>query len=927
MTNRHLHIFILLFLLISSCVSPTILSNKEILLGDAASNRYEYEVAITHYQNFCRINAQSGLYRNFARESEVLRKMAYIYSMSGDFKKALGSLRVAAHVDSIQNDMLNLLNDIRGIGNCYLYMGDYKSGLSELNKCVYIGNQFESGLKQTHRLVAANVYLSLGNCYAILSQFDMSDFYLSKAVKVFQSENDKNGLMIALLKLGINKVDQCNYVKGIELIKQSIQLANELKLNTSEHLLALGNVCSANGNYEDALSYKRRSLVQADSAGNITQMIECNVSLGDLYTEVGDAKNALHYYNLANAIIEKNQIEKKDVSAMIATRKGDYSKSLEFYLGSGATYSNAITLMKIGMSYFEKKNYDSCLYYLAVSDKLIANNTKNDLKALLYTFKAASLIESGTDDHNMSILDSALQVNQNPDNEWKIRYYLGRLYEKDNLVDKAEKSYMKAIDIIEDLRGKIHSDELKSSFMDKRIEVYDRLIKLLNKQGKAEEGFNYAEKARNRAFLDMLARQKNSIIYSNVDSALALQDKLLRTKLIKLKEKINSYQEAVVNNNDTANHTRGMLQEELRVTNDDYENFLAKLRTNNSKFIQLVKPYVASANSVIAELGSNTVMFEYWLSSENIYIWSIDKSGVNLATVPLDKEKVGLLNNGLFYASKNSDKSPQYLNELYKLLIAPVKNSIKENCNLIIVPHGLLHFIPFQALMDDKGTFMAAHYFISYAPSASILQETRRSQQAKESSLLAMALGDISVNNMTPLPSTISEVKNIIPLFNKQVSRFENECTKDFFTSNAPDFSYIHLATHGIYDSKSPFSSYILFSNTAENDGKLKVSDIFGLRLNANLVTLSACQTGLGDISNSDEFVGLSRAFIYAGTSAIVVSLWSVADYPTSKLMAYFYEYLKTNPANIALTLAQRKLMVDYKAPYYWAPFVLIGSI
>ncbi|HEX2935298.1 MAG TPA: CHAT domain-containing tetratricopeptide repeat protein [Bacteroidales bacterium] len=897
------------------------------MLGDESSNTYNYPKAIVHYKNFCKINAQSGLYRNYARESEVLRKMAYIYSMNGDFKNALNALRDAAHVDSAQNNMLNLLDDIRGIGNCYLYMGDYKSGLTELNKCVYICNQYESGLKQTHRLVAANVYLSLGNCYAILSQFDMSDFYLGKAIKVFQSENNKNGLMIALLKLGINKVDQCNYAKGMELIKQSEEMAKQLKLNTSEHLLALGNVCSANGDYENALVYKRNSLIQADSAGNITQLIEGNVSLGDLYTEVGDAKNALHYYNLANAIIEKNQVDKRDASAMIATRKGDYSKSLDFYMGSGATYSKAITLMKIGMSYFEKKNYDSCLYYLAVSDKLISGNTKNDAKALLYTFKAASLIESGVDNHTMSILDSALLVNQNPDNEWKIRYYFGRLYEKDNLTDKAENSYKRAIDIIEEIRGKIHSDELKSSFMDKRIEVYDRLIKLLNKQGKAEEGFNYAEKARNRAFLDMLARQKNNITHSNSDSALAMQDKILRTKLNKLKDKINNYKETGVNNNDTADHTRGMLEEELRLTNNDYENFLAKLRLNNSKFIQLVKPNVANTNSVIAKIGDNTVMLEYWLSSENIYIWSIDKSGVNLATVPLDKTKSELLNNGLFYTSKNSDKTSYYLSELYKLLISPVHHNLKEDCNLIIVPHGLLHFIPFQALVDEKGTFMAAHYFISYAPSASILQETQKNQQVKNNSLLAMALGDLSVNNMTPLPSTISEVKNITPLFQKQVSRFEKECTKDFFTSNAPEFSYIHLATHGIYDSKSPFSSYILFSNTAENDGKLKVSDIFGLRLNASLVTLSACQTGLGDISNSDEFVGLSRAFMYAGTRAIVVSLWSVADYPTSKLMAYFYEYLKSNPANIALTLAQRKLMVDYKAPYYWAPFVLIGSI
>jgi CHAT domain-containing protein len=221
---------------------------------------------------------------------------------------------------------------------------------------------------------------------------------------------------------------------------------------------------------------------------------------------------------------------------------------------------------------------------------------------------------------------------------------------------------------------------------------------------------------------------------------------------------------------------------------------------------------------------------------------------------------------------------------------------------------------------------MVEHYFISYVPSASIMKETQKNQRKKGNSLLAMALGNLSVDDMPPLASTISEVKNIIPLFENSVSRVEDECTVNFFTANAANYSYIHLATHGVYNSKSPFSSYILFNKTKTSDGRLKVSDIFGLQLKANLVTLSACQTGLGDISNSDELVGLSRAFIYAGTPAIIVSLWNVADEPTSKLMVYFYEYLKTNPTNVALTLAQRKLMVDFKEPYYWAPFILIGS-
>ncbi|HEY9125312.1 MAG TPA: CHAT domain-containing protein, partial [Bacteroidales bacterium] len=573
----------------------------------------------------------------------------------------------------------------------------------------------------------------------------------------------------------------------------------------------------------------------------------------------------------------------------------------------------------------EKKSFDSCRFYLAEADKLIPLNAKNDAKALIYIYKAASQIEVGLPQNVQLVLDSAKQINQNPDNDWKIFYYQGRAFEADSNDSGAEKAYKQAIDVIEALRGKIRSDELKSSFMDKRIDAYDRLIRLLNKHGRVEESFNYSEKARNRAFLDMLARQKKGISYNSADSALAMQERKLSTKIIKLREEIYSYFNAK-NSTDSNFLVRGILEKELGQTNAEYEIFLTNVKKDNNKFIELIQPSVADVKQVMAENNDNTILLEYWLSTDMLYIWCLDKSNISFASVPFDEQKYNLLYEGLAYFSKKSKKTGYYLGELYKLLIAPVSDKLKENANLVVIPHGMLHFVPFHALIDGSKNYLAEHYCISYAPSASVLRETKRHKRSGRNSLLAMALGNLSLYGMPPLSSTDDEVKNIAPLFENSVIKVENECTVDFFVKNAPHFSYLHLATHGVYNSKSPFSSYILFNKTADNDGMLKVFDIFGLQLKANMVTLSACQTGLGNISNSDELVGLSRAFIYAGTPSIVVSLWSVADEPTAKLMTYFYENLKSNPANVALALAERKLMKTYKEPYFWAPFVLIGD-
>jgi Uncharacterized protein conserved in bacteria len=917
---------VLLSFFIGSCVSPSVLSNKEIMLGDESANTYSYSEAIVHYKNFCRINSQLGLYRNTDRESEVLRKLAYVYSMSGNFKEAVVELQKAVSIDSAGQNALNLLDDLREMGNCRLYEGDYQSGLAILKHCVSVGKNFESQLKQDRRLSIANVYLSLGNAYSILSKYDSSSFYLNEAFRVFRNEGDDYGLMISLLKQGVNETDLCNYNNGEQLIIQSISIAKLLKLNISEHLLALGNIYSARGDYENALVYKRNALIQADSLDNKSQQIICYISLGDTYTEIGDSKSALFYYNFANDIITSNEIDKKDASAILATRKGEYNRSLNYYAWSGATYSRSITLLKIGVSYFEKQNYDSSRYYLDLIVKNTQSNNRDDVVAKTYTYKAAGIIESGSLANALNLLDSAYHMNLSPDNEWKICYYYGRVFERTLDFNKAETFYKKAISIIEDIRSKIQTDELKSSFMDKRIEVYDRLINLLNRQNKTEESFSYVEKARNRAFLDMLAKRKENISYYQSDSIFAIEERKLSSKLTDLKEKIMRFSELKDSETDSSSLTRSILLNEFITTNSEYDQFLLKLQTNNSNLLQLIKPEICDARSAISSIGNNSVILEYWLSQDKLYIYRLTKLGINLVTVPFYARSAELLYEGLVYFTKRTPKSTFYLSGLYKILIEPIRKDLPENCNLIIVPHGLLHFVPFQALIDGSQSAMVNHYFISYAPSASVLKETKKRSRQKESSLLAMAIGNLSVNGQSPLASSVAEIQDIAPLFRNAETKLENQCTKDFFTFNSGRYSYIHLATHSVYDARSPLSSYILFNGSNDHDTKLKVSDIFGLKLNANLVTLSACQTGLGNISNSDELVGLSRAFIYAGTPSIIVSLWNVADAPTAKLMSYFYDYLKNNPTNVALTLAERKLMISYKDPYYWAPFILMGN-
>ncbi len=175
-------------------------------------------------------------------------------------------------------------------------------------------------------------------------------------------------------------------------------------------------------------------------------------------------------------------------------------------------------------------------------------------------------------------------------------------------------------------------------------------------------------------------------------------------------------------------------------------------------------------------------------------------------------------------------------------------------------------------------------------------------------------------------PGTSREVDAISAFYPEKTIKKKVDISEDFFKQQAKKFNIIHLATHAYFNKEQPLFSYLLLHPTENNDGQLTVHEVFGLDLRARLVVLSACQTGLGDISRGDELVGLSRAFIYAGTPSVIVSLWSLADEPAAQLMIQFHRHLKTKPAPEALALAQREMIKENKSPYYWAPFVLVGT-
>jgi CHAT domain-containing protein len=265
--------------------------------------------------------------------------------------------------------------------------------------------------------------------------------------------------------------------------------------------------------------------------------------------------------------------------------------------------------------------------------------------------------------------------------------------------------------------------------------------------------------------------------------------------------------------------------------------------------------------------------------------------------------------------------------------------------NLVLLPTGKLSIIPFESLFHkklrkensfDSFPYLLKKYSIRYEFAAAMILQKTKYNPGQTPSVFLCAPVSFKQSGLVQLPGTESEVNEISKLFSAKNLRNEvmtrNEADEGSVkAAGLKSFSYLHFATHGLVDEEHPdLSRVYLHASSDDEDGNLYAGEIYNLELNARLVTLSACQTGLGKILKGEGVMGLSRALVYAGSANVMVSFWKVADESTADLMKQFYgELLETSHQDLATALQQAKMKLmrtrDFASPYYWAPFVMIG--
>uniref|UniRef100_UPI00048D9CF1 CHAT domain-containing protein n=1 Tax=Psychromonas aquimarina TaxID=444919 RepID=UPI00048D9CF1 len=355
------------------------------------------------------------------------------------------------------------------------------------------------------------------------------------------------------------------------------------------------------------------------------------------------------------------------------------------------------------------------------------------------------------------------------------------------------------------------------------------------------------------------------------------------------------------------------------------------LLRKTQKQLQKAQPELASLVTVAApevaelqlRLADDETLIEFYGSGTQLFAFLLSRGGIKAAVLNGEDltGSVSALREDLQKIDSNSYQHSANL--LYQRLFKPLKDELHTE-KLIIVPHGPLHYLPFNALYNGSD-FLIDQYDISILPSASVMAFLNKEVTAAHPLLVLgnPELGDPEL----ALPGAEQEAKAIASQQSGASLLLRRNATETQVKENGALFKTLHFASHGIFDPHTPLSSGLLLAKDKSNDGLLTVRELYELNLNADLVTLSACETGLGKIANGDDVVGFTRGFLYAGTNSIISSLWKVDDQATSQLMQNFYTNLtETSDKRLALKKAQLAVKTDYnRHPYYWAAFQLTG--
>lgn len=599
---------------------------------------------------------------------------------------------------------------------------------------------------------------------------------------------------------------------------------------------------------------------------------------------------------------------------------GHFQHALEMDQRAGNRWGEAYALRNKAITLTRMDNAAEAIPLLrdALSITRDIGDKVNEAKARFAL--AEALAQTGSGDEAARLYNNALVMARTipiRELEWRSLYGLGQVAQATGGETEAIRLYSEAIDVVDTMRASIRVEELQDGFLRDKQDLYDTMIDLQLRRGETREALETSEKSRGRNFIDLLGN-KRLTVRDEVDQELLDREGKLRERVETLEKKVSSAPAGNVE----------QLREELARARQEYSDFLVLLRAESPQLSNFVSVPAVDIEELQSLLDSDVRLLVYHVLPNRLVAWVLGPDTLNVRWTYIQAGELSRLVGETRAGLQSFDDVNEELSELALALVTPVLGDIAGIDRLGIVPHRALHTLPFAALRFGPGEHLIDRAAIFYTPSASVLRYTiGRRDEPKSNAVLSIGNPDRQ-SARYDLPFAEKEAKRLRFDFEDVTVRVGEEATESWVTEHLQDFGIIHIASHGEYDPDAPLFSAVLLAPDEEADGTLTAEEVFGLRVRADLVALSACQTGLGRVSSGDDIVGLNRAFVYAGTHQLLTTLWRVDDISTAILFKYFYRNLDGIDRAEALRRAQIRLKnrPEYIHPAHWAGLVLSGD-
>lgn len=934
-------------------------------IGDAYQPLGDYQTALTFYNQALVLNRATG---NRKSEAETLNEISYIYLNFGMNQKAIELSTEALRLAEAAGDQDAVARAYNNLGEIYYGFGKLQESLKFCEQALKLSRSLNNRAGQALALVSSGyVYSDVGQVRQAFNSYE-------QAISLWQSIPERRGEAITLSAIGrlYSRIGESQ--EALDFFQRAQRLLQPIgdPIWDASVLNGMALIYNGLGESRRALEYYDRSLSLFRGAKYLYGEATTLGEIGRVHFSTGENAKALQHHELALSIFKSigdrrmENVELKEIGK-IHDAQGDKSKALDYYRRARSSYRNekdlrgeAITVNLMGRIYADRGQKQPAM-------DLFAQALSLSREAEFPLTEAAAL-------HNIARLER--------DN--------GNLF-------AAREGTEQALSIIESLREKVNSSDLRASYfasVRQQHEFYIDLLMQLDQKNPAG-GFNVAafeasERFRARSFLEMVSAARVGV-RDKADPALLERERQLNQQFRETaNRRMKLAQAAGAESAETSKLTKEL--DELVWQLREVE---AQIRAGTIRDLLPTQP-LNLKDIQQRVLDDDSVLLEYMLGEERSYVWEVTRTDItgyelpararietaarrfrDLLTVnqPFENETFSQHQARIREADA---QIPEAAAALSDFVIAPVQHKLGTK-RLIIVADGALHYIPFLALtvkpgpneMSNPGERipLLANHEIVYEPSASALAYVRNEgtprNTSKSIAVFANPVFDANDSRVTnPASPTSSQVSTSRDLFREvgildgkipaalPASRTEAEAIMSFApwgtglkalgfeasraTVTSPELAHyriVHFATHGYVDYERPELSGLVLSlvdrQGQPQEGYFRLHDIYNLKLSADLVVLSACNTGLGKEVKGEGLIGLTRGFMYAGAGGVAASLWKVDDEATAELMTRFYEGMFKKGLRPSAAMREAQLWMwqqrRWKQPYFWAAFIMQG--